>query len=531
MIHQALTGNFGAGTTGMTLQQAVFAGLVDPGNIFIVRELLSNPGPGDLDTALFSGASADYTITANPNGSVTVAHTAALGGGGGGGVTTDDGTDTLWNIELLAFTDGTFPAPANPCKTLALGHTGSGSDPIANPANSAGCAAGSYLPGQSISVSGAVPAAGFQISGWTGTNNNASTAATNTVTMPVTNHSVTVNYVDSVPVVVSSTLVNASPTNRTNVFFTVTFSESVTGVNAPDFSLTTTGTIAGAFVSGVTGTGSTRSVNVNTGTGDGTIRLNVADNNSIIDSASNPLGGPGLQNFTTGQTYTVDKTAPTVLSITRNNPNPLTNGASVTYLVTFSESVRNIVVADFSPNAGAGISGAAVTATSGTGATRFVVVGTGSGDGTLAVDLIDRNTILDTAGNVLGGAGVQSFTTGQAYTVDKTVPVVSSITLVNPNPTVLSQVQFLVTFSESVTGVNNADFLITRTGTIAGTSIASTTGTGATRTVTVNTGTGSGTIRLDVRDDDTIRDATTNRLGGTGINNGAYSIGPLYNVR
>ena len=33
MSGTALTGNFGPGTAGMTLQQAVFAGLVDPGNI------------------------------------------------------------------------------------------------------------------------------------------------------------------------------------------------------------------------------------------------------------------------------------------------------------------------------------------------------------------------------------------------------------------------------------------------------------------------------------------------------------------
>jgi hypothetical protein len=515
----------------MTLQQAVFAGLVDPGNIFIVRELLSNPGPGDLDTALFSGASADYTITANLNGSVTVAHTAALGGGGGGGVTTDDGTDTLWNIELLAFTDGTFPAPANPCKTLALGHTGSGSDPIATPANTAGCAAGTYLPGESISLSGAIPAAGFQISGWTGTNNNASTAATNTVTMPATNHSVTVNYVDSVPVVLSSTLLNATSNNRTTVFFLVTFSESVTGVNAADFSLTTTGTILGASVTSVTGTGSTRNVGVGTGTGSGTLRLNVTDDNSIRDSANNPLGGAGLQNFTTGQTYTIDKTTPSVASSVRANASP-SNRTTVFFTVTFSETVTGVDAADFSLT-NTGVSGAAITSVTGTGATRNVGVNTGTGDGTIRLDVVDNDSILDAAGNRLGGtgAGNGTFTTGQTYAIDKTAPTVVSSTLVNPNPTSLSIVFFTVTFSETVTGITVADFSLTNTGTIAGTSITSVTGTGATRTVRVNTGTGSGTITLNVLDDDSIMDAATNRLGGTGAGNGVFNTGQTYNVR
>ncbi len=102
MEHAAVSGNFGAGTSGMNLQQAVFAGLVDPGNIVAVREIL-NPGPAtDVDTAKFSGPQTDYLITLNLDGSVTIEHIVGGGGGGGGGGG-DDGTDTLWNIEQLEF--------------------------------------------------------------------------------------------------------------------------------------------------------------------------------------------------------------------------------------------------------------------------------------------------------------------------------------------------------------------------------------------------------------------------------------------
>ena len=56
--HTAVSGNFGAGTAGKTLQQSVFAGLVDAGQIVIVREIKTStvppPGPA-VDTALFSG--------------------------------------------------------------------------------------------------------------------------------------------------------------------------------------------------------------------------------------------------------------------------------------------------------------------------------------------------------------------------------------------------------------------------------------------------------------------------------------------
>jgi Ca2+-binding RTX toxin-like protein len=55
----------GAGKlTGATLQEAVFAGTVNPGNIVAVREILA--GSGGTDTALFSGPRSNYTIVATP---------------------------------------------------------------------------------------------------------------------------------------------------------------------------------------------------------------------------------------------------------------------------------------------------------------------------------------------------------------------------------------------------------------------------------------------------------------------------------
>jgi Ca2+-binding RTX toxin-like protein len=101
MGHVATAGNFGPNTAGMTLQQAVFAGRTNPGNIVAVREILTAPASDTgIDVAVFSGALAEYAITANADGSVTVDHQ--------GGV---DGVDTLWNVEQLRFTGGTVPAP------------------------------------------------------------------------------------------------------------------------------------------------------------------------------------------------------------------------------------------------------------------------------------------------------------------------------------------------------------------------------------------------------------------------------------
>ncbi len=115
------------------------------------------------------------------------------------------------------------------------------------------------------------------------------------------------------PIVKFSSRVNANPTSAKIINFTVTFSETVTGVDTAqsfnDFSLTTSGVTSASITSVTPVSGTTYIVSVNTGLGNGTIRLNVMDNNSIADTASNPLGGVavGDGNFTTGEVYTIDK--------------------------------------------------------------------------------------------------------------------------------------------------------------------------------------------------------------------------------
>lgn len=80
----------------LTLQQTMFSGLINPGQLRIVREILSTPAPGDFDIAVFSDVLASYDLTRNPDGSVRVAHNRG---------TLTDGVDTLRNIELLQFSD------------------------------------------------------------------------------------------------------------------------------------------------------------------------------------------------------------------------------------------------------------------------------------------------------------------------------------------------------------------------------------------------------------------------------------------
>ncbi|MBI5944060.1 MAG: hypothetical protein HY864_06805, partial [Chloroflexi bacterium] len=130
----------------------------------------------------------------------------------------------------------------------------------------------------------------------------------------------------------------------------------------------------------------------------------------------------------------------------------------------------------------------------------------------------------------LGGTGLANgnFTSGESYTLDKVAPTVVSIVRANADPTTASTLNFMVTFSESVIGVDKFDFSLVTTGSISGANINSVSGTGLTRTVNVNSISGAGTIRLDLIDNDTIRDTVNNRLGGTGTGNGNYTTGEFY---
>ena len=121
-------------------------------------------------------------------------------------------------------------------------------------------------------------------------------------------------YYLGIPIVHSILRTSPNPTSAPSVNFTVTFSEPVTGVDMvgpqfDDFTLGASLEISGASVTGVNGLGTTYMVTINTGSGNGTIYLDVVDNDSIVDEAGNPLGGTGAGNgdFTAGETYTITR--------------------------------------------------------------------------------------------------------------------------------------------------------------------------------------------------------------------------------
>jgi hypothetical protein len=149
----------------------------------------------------------------------------------------------------------------------------------------------------------------------------------------------TVTFDPAAPVATGIARADADPTNAASVGFIVTFSAAVTGVDQSDFALATSGGISGASVTGVSGSGSTRTVTVGTGAGSGTLRLDLTDDDSIVDGFSVALGGTGAGNgdFSGGQQYTIDRLAPQAgqLSV----PAVVAGGADLTFTVVFSDNL------------------------------------------------------------------------------------------------------------------------------------------------------------------------------------------------
>lgn len=223
-----------------------------------------------------------------------------------------------------------------------------------------------------------------------------------------------------------------------------------------------------------------------------------------IDAAGNSDPTPA------SVTFTIDTTAPTVSAITRANSSP-TNQNSVGFTVTFSEAVVSVDSDDFML-ATDGLSGALLTGVTGSGNTFHVTANTGSGDGTLGLEVQTGATITDLVENALSGG----YTGGEVYSIVRSGPLVEQVTADIGSGTIT----YTVSFTTAVTGVDASDFTLSLFGINA--TVETVSGDSATYQVTVSWS-GVGTIALQVLDDDSITDALGNPLGGVGASNGAFT--------
>lgn len=315
---------------------------------------------------------------------------------------------------------------------------------------------------------------------------------------------------ENFPTVTSINLLGQTTTNANSLSFQVTFSESVTGVDATDFIITSN--LSGATIESVNGSGNSYIVSVNSGTGDGTLRLDLTDDDSVTNSLNSPLGGLGAGNgsFTSGQTYIVDKTPPAVTAITLANPNP-TNAQTVDFTIAFSEPVTGVDLSDFVLSTN---TGASLISINGSDSLYTITASTNPGDDLLRLDFVSNGSVIDLAGNTTN----LNFVSGETYTVDRSTPYVTSIV---PAGGSASSVDFIVSFSESVSGVDETDFFVSTTN---GAYISNLSGYGNLYTVTLSVSIGNDSIRLDLIDNSSIYDNFGNMLSGGFTNGETYVI-------
>ena len=247
----------------------------------------------------------------------------------------------------------------------------------------------------------------------------------------------------------------SATTNATSVTYTVTFSESVTGVDTSDFSLTATGTAAGNIAS-VSGSGTTYTVTVDTLSGDGTLRLDLKNSGTgIADTPGNAIAA----GFTSGQTYTLDNTAPAVTSVSVPSNATYIAGQNLDFTVNFDEAVT-VDTTGGTPR---------IALTLDTGGTVYANYLSGSGTSaltfryTVASGNVDNNgitvgalganggTLRDAAGNN-ATLTLNSVGSTAAVLVDALAPTVSSVSVPSNATYVAGQnLDFTVNFSEAVT--------------------------------------------------------------------------------
>ncbi|RNF75562.1 DUF4347 domain-containing protein, partial [Marinomonas rhizomae] len=273
--------------------------------------------------------------------------------------------------------------------------------------------------------------------------------------------------VDTVaPTLISINCVDSETTNADSVQFMAVFSENVTGLSADDFELTGTVT-SGASISTVTGTGNGYVITVSGVSGDGALGVKLKSAATMTDSAGNALTATTASAVT--ERYTIDNTAPIATAIITTNT-ALSTADTVTFDVTFDEAVANVSADDFE------ISGdvtGTITGITGSGSSYTVTVDSISGDGALGLNFKSGQNITDAAGNALAGTEP---TTDESYTIDNTLPTVTSISrgMVNQvEANTATDVVFTVVMSETVTGIETSDFAVTGNATNTGVSSVS----------------------------------------------------------
>jgi hypothetical protein len=234
------------------------------------------------------------------------------------------------------------------------------------------------------------------------------------------------------PRVLSVNRADVNPTQSSSLAFTVTFSEGVTGVDASDFAVVKTGEVLGGTI-GVTGSDKTYTVTMSGISGTGTVGLNLVDNDSIIDAASNKLGGTedGNGNFI-GEIY--KRNSPITVSIgnaivAEGNTGTGTPESGTNFLrlpLTLSSAVTSDVTVSYQTANGTATAGSDFIGTS----SSSVTIPAGQTSGAIVVPILgdkrfEANETLTVTLTSVSGAALGTSTATGTITNDDQKPTLS----------------------------------------------------------------------------------------------------------
>jgi len=237
--------------------------------------------------------------------------------------------------------------------------------------------------------------------------------------------------------------------------FTVRFTENVTDVDSADFELVLSSGVTVSNAIQVSGTGNVYTVDISgISKTDGTLGIRLKNTASIKDSFGNSLTATAP--LSENQSYSIDNTAPTVVSILSDKSRlGITNKATIT--ITFSEAPKGFDSFDLGATGGT-LSNLLVSADPKVYTATFTPSGITTNDARVTV----YAGFSDAAGNAGTGAVMVNSIAIVATPIGKIVPQISTAEVIP-----LGSISLLIAFTEDVNALALDNFTITGTVTLS----------------------------------------------------------------
>ncbi|MEI6215578.1 MAG: Ig-like domain-containing protein [Desulfuromonadales bacterium] len=237
--------------------------------------------------------------------------------------------------------------------------------------------------------------------------------------------------VDSTPptVIISN---NVSGVTKGTVNYLLTFSETVTGLSVEDF------TVTNGSISSVSGSGRSYTVAVTPSANtEGNMGLTLKAN-AVFDAASNP------NTSSSANPQAIDTLPPTVTNF-NSNSSKVTSQA-VSYSLSFSEAITGLSSDDFT------VTNGTINSVSGSGKSYTVAVTPSANtEGNMGLTL-KTNSVIDAASNP------NTSSSANPQPIDTLPPTVTNFSSYGSGA---SGTNYILSFSEAVTGLSTDDFTVT----------------------------------------------------------------------